>query len=339
MFARSKVTNSPLTLTAVFTFAATLALSAHAGDAGSANWKKLAPPNSPPARAFPTMAYDPVSKKIVLFGGVGQTYLNDTWTFDGSTWTREKTPVAPPARSASSMAFDKRTKKMVMFGGFDGKSTELGFLHDTWLWDGATSTWTQARMRKLPPRASGPSLFSDPRTGGAMMFGGYDRFKSVPAYNATWRWTGTSWQKLHPKTSPYPRGWGIAVLDPVRKNVVVTGGDGDTIRTDNTWTWDGANWTQKSPATQVQALTSAGAAFDLDSQLVIVFGGFAGNTTNQTWSWDGSNWVQLSPANSPSVRDGLGMDYYPGHHEVVLFGGEASGGGQVLRDTWKWSGR
>jgi hypothetical protein len=275
----------------------------------------------------------------VLFGGVGKTFLNDTWTFDGTTWTQQKTRVSPPARTASSMAFDKRTNKLVMFGGFNGKATEAGYLRDTWLWDGATSTWTQARMKSSPPRASGPSLFTDPRSGEAMMFGGFDRFKKVPAFNVTWRWTGTAWKMLHPATSPYPRGWGIAVHDPVRKNVVLTGGNGDTIRTDNTWTWDGTNWTQQFPSTQIQALTSAGAAFDLDSHLVIVFGGSAGGTTNQTWSWDGTNWVQLTPARSPSARDGLGMDYYPGRHQVVMFGGEVSDGGQVLRDTWKWTGR
>ena len=38
------------------------------------------------------MAYDPVSKKVVLFGGAGQTVdLNDTWTFDGTNWTQQVT--------------------------------------------------------------------------------------------------------------------------------------------------------------------------------------------------------------------------------------------------------
>jgi hypothetical protein len=229
-----------------------------------------------------------------------------------------------------------------MFGGFNGHATESGYLQDTWLWDGATSTWTQAKMKSSPPRATGAMVFADPLTGRAIMFGGYNRFKKVPVYSTTWRWTGKAWQKLHPTTSPYPRGWGIAVPDRVRKNVVLTGGNGDTIRTDNTWTWDGNNWTQQFPATQVPALVFAGAAFDMDSQLVIVFGGYdlnSGQNTNQTWSWAGTTWVQLTPKRSPSARDGLGMDYDPGHHEVVMFGGEVSSGGKLLQDTWKWTGR
>jgi hypothetical protein len=228
-----------------------------------------------------------------------------------------------------------------MFGGFNGEHTESAFLQDTWLWDGATSTWAEAKMKTSPPRATGPMLFSDPLTGRATMFGGYNPTKKVPNYSATWRWAGKAWQKLHPATSAIGRSRGVAVLDPVRQNVVLTGGSGDTIRTDDTWTWDGSNWTQQSPLTQVEALVFAAGAFDADSQLVIVFGGFgmtSNQDLNQTWSWDGANWVQLDPAKSPSARDGHGMAYDPGHHEVVMFGGELQDG-TPLHDTWKWTGK
>ena len=89
------------------------------------------------------MAYDPVSKKIVVFGGIGNTYRNDTWTFDGTAWTKEHPPMAPPVRTGAAMLFDRKTKKVVMFGGYDGGHTNASFLRDTWLWDGATSTWTE----------------------------------------------------------------------------------------------------------------------------------------------------------------------------------------------------
>ncbi len=344
MLARSHVIKGLLILAAAFV--AVLPVLTHASDPGSANWTKLSPATSPSGRAGATMAYDPVSKKIVLFGGFGgpsKAYLNDTWTFDGTTWSRQQTSVAPPVRSAAAMGFDKRVQKLVMFGGFNGKPTEDGYLNDTWLWDGAISTWTQATMKSSPPRATGPVVFTDPLSGRAIMFGGYDRFKTLKAYGKTWRWTGTAWQKLHPAVSAYPRGGGVAAFDLVRKNVVLTGGDGDTIRTDNTWTWDGKTWTQQFPSTQVQQLISAGIAFDADSQLVIVFGGWGGDLgqeTNQTWSWDGTNWVQLNPAKSPSARDGLGMAYDPVTHEVVMFGGETKLiNGKYLNDTWKWTGK
>jgi hypothetical protein len=50
------------------------------------------------------MAYDEVTRNIVLFGGITatQTVLGDTWTWDGTTrtWTQQFPDVSPPARRA-----------------------------------------------------------------------------------------------------------------------------------------------------------------------------------------------------------------------------------------------
>jgi hypothetical protein len=314
-----------LAVVAAFAFAAAQPVLLHAS-----NWKRLSTATSPPARSYCAMAYDPVSKKVVLFGGMGATEnLNDTWTFDGTNWVQVKTAVAPPVRNGATMAFDRTTQELVMFGGFDTNH----YLQDTWLWDGATSTWTQAQMPKSPPNATGAMMFTDPVSGHAMMFGGYNIFKPLfPVFSTTWRWTGTSWQKLNPATVPYPRAWGTATLDSVRHNVVLTGGNGDTIRTDNTWTWDGTNWTMQSPATQVEAFTGGGSAFDPAAQAAVLFGGIA-----ETWSWNGTTWVQLTPTNSPSVTSGVGMAYDSATHQVILFGGETADG-TLMNETWQFGG-
>jgi len=300
-----------------------IAITAQPLFAQTPTWKELSPAASPSPRIYPAMAYDAVSKKLVLFGGFGATgNLNDTWTFDGATWTQVDTPVAPPVRNGASMAFDLSTNKLVMFGGFDVNQ----YLQDTWVWDGASSTWTEAQMPSPPPPATGAMLFTDPLTGKAIMFGGYNSFNMIPVYNTTWRWSGTSWLKLKPATPPYPRGWGIAVLDPIRRNVVLTGGDGDTIRTDNTWTWDGRNWTLLSPATQIPSYVGAGGAFYPAMHAVTVFG-----AAGDTWTWNGSNWVQLNPVNSPSPLSAVGMAFDIATHQVILFGGQLSNG--VLENT------
>ena len=296
----------------------------------ASNWKQLSPATSPTARYYPAMAYDPVSEKLMLFGGLGDNgNLNDTWTFDGTTWTQLTTGVAPPVRNGATIAFDGPTSKLVMFGGFDRNK----YLRDTWVWDGASSTWTQVPMKRSPPNATGAMSFTDPVSGNATMFGGYDAFRRVPAFNITWRWTGTSWQKLNPPTVPYPRGWGIATLDPLRHNVVLTGGNGDTIRTDNTWTWDGGNWTLQAPTTQIPAFVGAGSAYDPAVHAVVVFGGVA-----ETWSWSGgTDWVQLTSKNSPSAREGVGMAYDPATHQTIMFGGLDSNGA-ILNETWRLVG-
>ena len=149
-------------------FSATIPLQAQTPHAAA--WGKLSPATPFPTRTAFASAYDPVSKKIVIFGGTDEVdQFSDTWTFDGSTWTQVDTSVSPGPRADAAMAYDTKTQKLVMFGGFVG----LTLLNDTWLWDGATSTWTQASPTTVPKAATNPSLFRDPINGHVDMFGGY----------------------------------------------------------------------------------------------------------------------------------------------------------------------
>ena len=80
------------------------------------DWVQLSPNNSPPARSYLTMTYDPVSGKTIAFGGFdGTGYLNDTWSFDGISWTHNATQSAPPARAAAQMTYDSVAHKVVLF--------------------------------------------------------------------------------------------------------------------------------------------------------------------------------------------------------------------------------
>ena len=130
----------------------------------------------------------------------------------------------------------------MLFGGFFGTA----FLNDTWVWNGATSAWTQAHPKTVPTGATNAMLFTDPANGHVDMFGGYQgRFYSRDTY----QWTGTDWLLLNPTNSPYPRSGAITVADPVRKNVVLFGGISDNWVVQNTWTWDGTDWTLQAPPT------------------------------------------------------------------------------------------
>ena len=94
------------------------------------DWVELSPNNPPPARSSLAMTYDPVSGKTIVFGGFNGTgYLNDTWSFDGTTWTQIATQSVPPARAAAQMTYDSVAHKVVLFGGYNGTN----YLGDTWL--------------------------------------------------------------------------------------------------------------------------------------------------------------------------------------------------------------
>src|SRR6266480_2962942 len=136
---------------------ALLAASSNAATRSSKTWLQLSPSISPPARSYLAMTYDASSGKVIMFGGFdGTGYLNDTWTFDGTSWSRVRTLLSPPARAASQMAYDAITQKVVLFGGYNGTR----YLGDTWLWDGKTSRWTRATPTHAPKAVTSPMLFS-----------------------------------------------------------------------------------------------------------------------------------------------------------------------------------
>jgi hypothetical protein len=104
---------------------------------GETDWAQRTPAISPPARSGAQMAYDPVRRVVVLFGGVNyaaggiNAVLDDTWLWDGTAWTRANCPVAnPPGRAYGTMVFDEARQEMVMHDGF---ASGILVLHDTWV--------------------------------------------------------------------------------------------------------------------------------------------------------------------------------------------------------------
>jgi hypothetical protein len=119
-------------------------------DMSADTWTNMKPTTSPPSRVYHAMAYEPVSNRIVLFGGVveetadestnSERPLGDTWAYDpnGNVWTQLSTSTAPSARGWHSMAYDAGSRKVILFGGGIKRGQPLG---DTWLFDSTTNAW------------------------------------------------------------------------------------------------------------------------------------------------------------------------------------------------------
>src|SRR5436190_3022418 len=305
------------------------AASAAAAHFSLLDWIELSPNNPPPARSYLAMTYDPVSGKIIAFGGFdGTGYLNDTWSFDGTSWAQIATQSAPPARAAAQMTYDSVIQKVVLFGGYDGTN----YLGDTWLWDGTTSQWTQAAPTHHPRPVTGPMLFPDPN-GRVDLFGGFDGH----FYQLTmWQWTGFDWRRLSPATVPYARSSAAVATNHTSDQVVLFGGLAD-VNPNNTWTYDGTTWTLQSPRTQPVLVYAASAAFDPNINAVILFGGGSGGVDqNTTWRWlvARGSWKQVTTTPSPPPREGAGMAYLPALGRVIVFGGQNSE--TPLNDTWQF---
>jgi M6 family metalloprotease-like protein len=192
------------------------------------NWTQKHPAVSPSERIGHAMAYDPVSQKVVLFGGGGPG--NDTWTWDGTNWTKVASPVLPPGRQGHSMAFDAVRGEMVLFGGTRLPNTGIPvWLSDTWVWDG--STWHEKSMATPPAGRTGHVLAYHAGLGAVVMIGGTAaRDISSTTYNQdllrdTWMWTGDEWVQQFPENQPGPANSTVAAYDDTKQALTVQLGD------------------------------------------------------------------------------------------------------------------
>ena len=83
-------------------------------------WRDLKPEKQPQQRALSPMAYDPGTKKIVLFGGDRLDQLwADTWAYDTETRQGEerKPPLSPSPRYGHVLLYLPKAKKIALLGG------------------------------------------------------------------------------------------------------------------------------------------------------------------------------------------------------------------------------
>jgi N-acetylneuraminic acid mutarotase len=92
-------------------------------DGAMSTWTQITPESSvPPARSGQTMVYDPQRERIVMYGGVADTVLDDVWEWDGNakTWTQVVNVLgAVKARTFAVGAYDAFRRELVVFGGDD----------------------------------------------------------------------------------------------------------------------------------------------------------------------------------------------------------------------------
>ena len=173
-------------------------------------YTQLQPLTPPNPLCCAAMAFDPISSSTLLFGGtrpdLGYGQVSDTWQFQSGRWT-QLTSLGnyPPARSGTAMVYDPVTSTIVLFGG----TSASGDLNDTWIWDGKTSTWTQAIANGVtgsPParRFDAQGMAYDTITKTVVMFGGFAH-NTVTGTDTplgdTWIWNGSNWvQQTGPLT-------------------------------------------------------------------------------------------------------------------------------------------
>ncbi|WP_458120688.1 S-layer homology domain-containing protein [Paenibacillus sp. Z6-24] len=240
------------------------------------NWQQLSPATVPGRRSGGGMAYDPISQRIIMFGGDSPTgVIGDTWAWTGSNWQQLNPAHTPTPRGTPYMATDQTRNNIVLFGGYtpDGQSSE------TWIWTG--SDWALQSPATSPTARNFGQMTYDPVSGNLLMFGGNSEEGFL---NDTWTWDGTTWTQQNAATSPPVRmAYGLAYDGA---NVILFGGEipGSGQMIGDTWFWTGSGWTQRNLTTTARG--HIGMLYDPAHDQVLSFGGFGstGTIINQTWT-------------------------------------------------------
>jgi hypothetical protein len=281
-------------------------------------WTPRTPVTSPLGRIGHAMAYDAARQRVVMFGGQNQnTYLGDTWEWDGNDWVQRFPTNRPPERVSSAMAYDPVRQRVVLFGGFSPAS----YFGDTWEWDG--SDWTLRFPSSSPlPRARHQMEWDGSRDR-IVLYGGDT---NQGQFLETWEWDGDNWTNVSPPVR-LPSNRVVLAFDSVRGKLVAVP---DSIT--ETWERAGTTWTRIFGAgASAPARANAAMAFSALGQDAVLFGG---SGTNDTWEWDGATWRQVLASPAPAPRSQHAMAYDAARQVIVMFGGSASS--NPVNDTWEY---
>lgn len=323
-------------------------------------------PGTPAARCCAATAYDPATRQVVMFGGLGaHGALGDTWIWNGTGWTRPSLALSPHSRADASMVYDARLGALVLIGGFADAPvgpSERADLAATWLW---TATGWQRQDTMHTPMANtltqsiGGSMAYDASSGRVMLVTTQAETHFQACSTETWTFDGHDWQLAQPDSelpaslaalvNEPQTGHVIAVLSPrpavVPRGMVTTSCAPGSfaareLPTSTSWRWMGSKWTEVSAGTEPEGAQLAEAADGSFVQLDAVAGSATVRTDNDgmLWSWNGMRWNSIPrPADAPSSISNpqLSVDRF-GH--ILLFGGAAQPNNRLTSDTWIWDG-
>ncbi len=295
--------------------------------------------SAPSARLDASLAYDPATRTVLLYGGLvfrgnpQESALSDTWSWTGRRWNRERPRVSPPPLTGALLGYDPRSETLVLTGGETSDARGLVPNFTTWTWDG--STWSSDPAATLPPGDWPSALATDPASGQLVLVGTGPGCLGLE----TWAWSAGGsggagrWVALPAHVSPPPAAvYGLA-YDPAIAGLDLFRGAGYCAGSTNTataavWSWRGGAW-GSDPATVGTQLTGAWEMTTSSTGELLV-------TTHGTFLWTGgATGTWRGVASSPGQVGDAALAYDAATQQVVLFGGTcAACAGQPAAQTW-----
>jgi hypothetical protein len=278
----------------------------------------------PSARKYGAMVYDPLSKRILMFGGVKGLYdaadIPEVWAYEpaNNRW-QEQGKLGP--KVVISAVLDGESQRVIVFGR-----------GDTWAYDPAADTWEAMNPEVMPSERWASQMAYDAESDRIVFFGGGTG--AANSFDDTWvyDYNTDTWMEMQPEVSPPARAYHGMVYDPENDRVRLWGGHTSRDVSDlrawaydyntNTWT------TQEAPSDAPEQRNGLGMVLHSPSGRLIVYGGLTEEdgqlVEGTTWAYDyrANSWEALEPSKSPGKRAHFPMVYAPSVDKAILFGGE-----------------
>ncbi len=234
----------------------------------------------PPATVVTGVAYDPVRRAAVRYGGLpldSNDCSTETWEWSAAGWVSKE--VDPPTVCDHMFMVHEATRqRSLLFGGGDDAGN---LITETWAWDGAT--WQQLASEGPSGRAHFGFVYDEGHEQ-ALIYGGYD---GSAVFDDFWSWDGSSWSQID-FPGPGPRSHlGLAAGD---EDLLLFGGASGpstfTSLRDDTWRLTDGQWQEvegDGPSTR----GSPAMGYDPGRGTFVLYGGFGADSglLGDTWEW------------------------------------------------------
>jgi hypothetical protein len=256
-------------------------------------WTNMSPTVAPDVRGAHLIVYDSESDRVILFGGLirvdegpNHVCFNDTWAYNhnNNTWTNMQPTTAPTGRVYPAMGYDQESDRVILFGGILEGTTVAA---DTWAYDYNTNTWENMNPPSLPSTRFAATMAYNSAADKMILTGG--AAGATSGYTDTWSYDydTNTWTNLNP--SEPPEDSAMFMTYDVEDDICIFFGEGDENAKTKIYNYTSNTWTNLTHSTHPPGRVRSPLAYDVNSDVTILFGGMTGwyeNRPNDTWAFN-----------------------------------------------------